>query len=156
MTALDLDRLEALADAATPGKWMARADELTWMLEPDDEFGCGYCEDGAPLIIVKEFGSDSGRSFTMHYHQGATHHVEVDGSDNPITGNYDYEEGGILETADAVFIAETGPDVVKELVRQLREARAGQADAWVEGFDAGHRAARSLTHRDNPYRSGDE
>ncbi|SEB29014.1 hypothetical protein [Arthrobacter woluwensis] len=39
-----------------------------------------------------------------------------------------------LTEADAMFIAGTGPDVVKELVRQLREARAGLAEANKFGW----------------------
>lgn len=83
MTALDLDRLEALADAATPGPWV--------------HGGMGYVED-VP--------------------------------DNP-EDRFDVMPATIaraeVSEADAVFIAETGPDVTKELVRQLREARAGLA-----------------------------
>lgn len=65
-----------------------------------------------------------------------------------------------LTEADAVFIAETGPDVVKELIRQLREARAGLADAWAEGREDGQIGCDepdgcSLCTM-NPYRSGDE
>ncbi|PSS42923.1 hypothetical protein C6401_15310 [Arthrobacter woluwensis] len=90
------------------------------------------------------------------------------------------ESGVRVHRFDAELIAETGPDVVKELIRQLREALRAiadlrdelgatqdhskklahfrddlpfeLADAWDEGFNEGHRAARSLTHRDNPYR----
>lgn len=112
MTALDLDRLEALADAATPGPWETRCEgpgEPTYV-----------CHDSEAVIYL---GWE--------------------------------ETAAEFHPADAAFIAETGPDVVKELVRQLREARAGQADAWDEGFDEGHRAARSLPHTTNPYRSND-
>ncbi|SEC89949.1 hypothetical protein [Arthrobacter woluwensis] len=98
MTELDLDRIEALADAAS--------NDLKW-------WGPNTLMNGRPR----------------------------------------------LTEADAVFIAETGPDVVKELVRQLREARAGLADAWDEGFADGKR--HDFEGDDgplftNPYRRNDE
>jgi len=110
MTALDLDRLEALADAATPGP--RTADQVYALVSPS---------------------KIDGFAFPLERHKAVTQGL-----------------------ADVEFIVATGPDVVKELVRQLREARAGQADAWDEGFHEGHRAARTIDHRDNPYRRNDE
>ncbi|WP_144627585.1 hypothetical protein [Arthrobacter woluwensis] len=77
MTALDLDRLEALADATNR--------DLPW-------WGPNTLMNGRPR----------------------------------------------LTEADAVFIAETGPDVVKELIRQLREAR--------EERDKAARAVQTYSH----------
>ena len=73
MTDLDLDRIEALADAATPGEWHA----------------------------------------VRHY---------IGAGDDPTDPHTEVANVSFLN--DAAFIAGTGPDVVKELVKQLREARA--------------------------------
>lgn len=138
MTVLDLDRLEALADNATPGPWVFDADgEITvraGSAMPDEEGHLPWHYRTTDMILE--------------------HDCE-----------YDEDEDGVvsddkIRIADAVFIAETGPDVVKELVKQLRQARVGQADAWDEGYQRG--TAEHCDEFDcditspNPYRRNDE
>lgn len=79
MTDLNLDWIEALCNAATPGPWRR------------------VVNDGAPSAWVAS--DDNVLELSVGY-----------------LGN-----ARVSENAD--FIAGTGPDVVKELVRQLREAR---------------------------------
>jgi len=118
MPDLDLDRLEALADAATPGPWVSSGDRGRHPADVLTERADG--SDGEYIVICEHAGPD------------------------------------------AEFIAGTGPDVTKELVRQLREARARLAQAWKRGHDAGHKEGLDVLRygiariADNPYRSGDE
>lgn len=113
MTDLDLDRIEALADAATPGPWT---------------------------------------------------HIPYSGQNQ----NGDYAGGYVLDAhgesilddvydPDGAFIAGTGPDVVKELVRQVREARSGLADAWDQGHGHCFHVEDPANQKPyNPYRSDHE
>ena len=89
MTTLDLDRLEALADAATPGPWEVNS-QTAWSEVGD----------------YTVYGIKDVDDATMTY------------DDAPA---FAHTMG--MEQADAEFIAETGPNVVKELIRQLREAQ---------------------------------
>lgn len=128
MTDLDLDRIEALADAATPGPWFNNG--------PDTPGEFVVYDGEWSIAEVSTYGPEASRLTAFK---------------NP---SY------IDPNANAAFIAGTGPDVVKELVRQLREARAGIAEAWEAGYLQG--TADHCKHGDtawaytNPYRSGDE
>lgn len=123
---------------ATPGEWTVEYEEGRCYI--DQRFGrddtCAFPD--APILTAK-FLTDKE---TVHTHRlNVAHHVV------PVTGNYDYEEGGILRTDDAEFIAHSKDDIefllsrLEEAERLLREAhrfveplldRAERAEATIQ------------------------
>ena len=124
MRDIDLDELERLAAAATPGPWLrgwwsAQAEEMC------------QCEQKGPLL---------GKRPQQQYHGAGPFHVHesdffpddhvISGpapACESIAGNYDYESGGIVAEADAAYIAALDPATVSELIRLARLSRTEPA-----------------------------
>lgn len=121
---LDPKKLRAIAEAATPGPWEAVEETSTWMLKQGDDplTDCDPCSQGESPIKVETYDSwtaDNGYVFDAtinHTHHAEAHQV------SPVTGNYDYEEGGILEERDVQFIATFDPPTVLTLLSRLEQA----------------------------------
>jgi hypothetical protein len=139
---LDLDRIEALANAATPGPWEP-GDIWLWAAVgfggPDK---CSYCaSNGEPVWIGK--ADINGRMRKAHKHRSADpyaidHYVSAE--DGLVVGPYDYDTGGFFRYEDTVFTCAARTDV-PALVARVRalEAEADrlrdERDLAVEGRD---------------------
>ena len=104
---IDKEAIKARLEAATPGPWKVVDEELCIVIAPGKK--CPACKEGEPLLKV--FLMVNGD--TYHYHPGESHRIEQDGVPDPglIAGNYDYEDGGIVEHCDTVFIAHAPTDI---------------------------------------------
>jgi len=125
---MDLNELEARAKAATQGEWVVgnnwnRAG-VTPILFGDGK--CFYCQkEGSPNPEREELGVINGKRMLMHWHRRATpinpeHVIETADGYHQITGNYEYEEGGVVRAEDAAYIAAASPQVVLALIEQIR------------------------------------
>ena len=102
------DELRALSAAATPGPW-EDGDVWNWA-------GCGFNGNGPDeCVLCVRMGepvwtgkSDiNGKRMQAHKHRnpnpyGAGHRIS--GPNGTVAGNYDYEEGGIIDPADLDLI----------------------------------------------------
>lgn len=106
-----LDEIWEREDKATPGPWVGVAETDDHYLEEGDV--CWGCSSGKPLVRTEVYAKKDGYAsdWQMHFHEASTHHVAA--PSGSITGNYDAEVGGILNTADAEFIAHAREDVPK-------------------------------------------
>lgn len=133
---MDLDRLEKTCQEATKGPWdydarYCRAyvnDGSNPNLKPAHipKGKCIYCNDKEG-IFVREY-QENGHTCHVHkFFRGNNDYTEgwhfICSSDGtPITGNYDYEEGGICSTEeDARFIAEART-ALPLLIAKVRQA----------------------------------
>lgn len=123
---LDLDAIEARADAATPGPW-ERGEVWAWADVMADRFGpntCGLCAAYGEPVWTGEVDIN-GRMMDAHKHR-ATDPYEPDhvisGPDGVVAGNYDHEDGGIFDPADTEFVVHARSDVpaLAAEVRRLR------------------------------------
>lgn len=116
MTELDLDAIQARADAATPGPWVdTKGYHLTCLLEDEND-----CE---RTSAIRE---------RIVFHNGVVHHEHDERQPSPelltingdlIAGAYDWEEWGILKHADTEFIVHAREDI-PALVAEVRRLRA--------------------------------
>ena len=134
----DRDKLRTLAEAATPGPWECLPDQEVRYLEDGDT--CGLCEDGLEPLNV-----DSENGYSLHAHWAPSHHVNSDAGN--ITGNYDWEEGGILEHADSQFIAAANPAAVLDLLDRIKAVEALHRPR-IEDALTGDCAAEECDHED--------
>ncbi|MFC4225447.1 hypothetical protein [Lysinibacter cavernae] len=105
----------ARAEAATAGPWTtSERDHFNY--EVDDDGICSRCVH-YPESPLKEVFIQNDQ--TWHSHYEPAHHVMS--GDTCITGNYDYEIGGILEDNDTIFIAHARSDI-PFLLRELNAA----------------------------------
>lgn len=110
---IDKEAIKARLDAATPGPWKIVGEERCVIIDSGEE--CYACKKGEPLL--RTFQMDDGE--TYHYHPAPSHLIEQDGSDSLlIAGNYDYEEGGIFDHCDTVFIANAPTDIA-DLLKEV-------------------------------------
>ncbi len=110
--------------AATGGPWEA-VPETKGVYVRDDSC-CADCEMGEQPLAVDDFGDGSIR----HTHSAPSHQiVSADGAKTRVAGNYDYEEGGIIEHADTVFIAHARQDVedLLEYIEDLEKDRRSKS-----------------------------
>lgn len=141
MTATIPALLQPLKDrlaAATPGPWEVVPEFDTYMIDgPDDE--CTYCQAGDKPVKVEEYEEfETSPAYTVHYHAGEAHHINAVGVG--ITGNYDYEVGGILDGKNTEFIAHAPTDQAKliaaiEAVGSIHFEAVAYADDIAEGGD---------------------
>jgi hypothetical protein len=147
---VDLDALERLHEAATPGpwfagSWMGRIVNRTGKVERHMLFGeippgrCPNCNDKAEPCPVTDADGNHVHEWTSDgeydWHQiGAPNGVTI-------CGNYDYEQGGIASMrADRDLIVQAR-NALPDLLRELRAARK-----IVEAARAWHKA--ELAYRD--------
>ena len=125
---VDLDELEKLAKAATPGPWTIEKEYHRCYLT--DEAECNYRE--SPLTertVYRKSEGDLEDAFSHEHESYEAHRISPD-----VAGNFDYEEGGIIQTADAEFIAAANPQAVLELIELVRKAeRAHRTVAKLYG-----------------------
>lgn len=109
---LDLDPIRQRADAATEGPW--EAGEVWATARVMDRFGadqCALCAScGSPVWVGDDL---SGRRTHRHRRQEPwepDHLISAANGEN-VAGNYDYEQGGIVNPADVEFIVHAREDV---------------------------------------------
>lgn len=131
MTDIDLDAVEALARNATPGPWAAVHDHHTCYL--DDEADCEHSDSPITKRIEWHEGVDGALHDAVHHTHASydSHWIDPD-----VAGNYDYEDGGIIHTVDAEYIAAANPSAVLTLIADLR--RAQETIDAIEDFVVAH------------------
>ena len=111
-----LAEIEARADAATEGPWEAPPSERVELYhtpDPNELADCMCQTDNSEWEFVS-------RTPEGHVHLWHEEH-QINGPDGkPITGNYDYEDGGVLLREDRDFIAHARTDVPALLVEVRR------------------------------------
>ena len=134
--------LRRLAEDATPGPWRFEAPERSEVHGKCELCPCSGGRDDY------EFVSESA---DRHVHLWHESHIIYAG-EKVVAGNYDYEDGGIIERRDRDYIAAASPDVVLGLLDRLahmREARdnaraeVGWLSEVVEAVRELHRESRS-------------
>jgi hypothetical protein len=101
MSNTERDALAALSAAATQGTWEIVKDQHTCYIDPSLQDECEHAD--SPIVERAEWvaGVDGAReSAVYHVHESYDAHYITPG----VAGNYDYESGGIIQTADAEFI----------------------------------------------------
>lgn len=120
----ELDRLERLARAATPGPW-EQGDVWGWAGVMPERFGDGRCtlceRNGEPVWTGKT--DINGTRMLAHRHRqvdpwGTDHLISAE--DSVVAGNYDYDAGGIVRVEDCAYITAVSPDVVLGLIERVR------------------------------------
>ena len=143
----DVAELRRLAENATPGPWTFEAPQRFEV--PIERELCCCSGVGDEYELVSETADG-------HVHLWHESHIIYAG-ENVVAGNYDYEDGGILERRDRDYIAAASPDVVLGLLDRLAhmtEAR-DNARAWDEGGDFVTRhpgMSAEYVRAANPYR----
>jgi len=126
--ALDLESIMARAEAATPGPWEQGS---VWVSAPAIGSECAHCRQlGGPAVTSEEeyFG---GQPYILHVHRRVDDGDEhwISGPEGAqIAGNYEEELGGIIDPADAEFIAHARTDV-PALVAEVEGLRAALREA---------------------------
>ena len=140
----DLDAIDARANAATAGEWVV-----------------GYF---MSCCSLKHFPHGQGAcDYRVYSHTRDEHNISVyvpNGTPSKdairIAGNYDYEEGGIINENDAAFIAAAREDVptltryARELERAAadRDAEVERLQCYAEYADIDRRMAEELREKD--------
>ena len=157
LTAAEIDEIERREQAATPGPWEhdhyylsgaiqgAKLRELGFRGDIQDG-DCSLCWHGQNAPCVKVY-TDPDSGLVYHVHRFVQEQDAMDGhwwgnivsaaTQGEITGNYDYEEGGVCSTEqDAEFIASARTDIPALIatVRHERE-RAELAESIVAGYE---------------------
>lgn len=115
---IDLDALEALAKAATPGPWRRGYSSGRCVVDHNNGRGGGHDRGQCDHRYVGWIDDEHHISRDPGYEAvGAPYILRQD-----VCGNFDYEEGGVIEPKDAVFIAAADPSTVLALIARLRAA----------------------------------
>ena len=117
---IDLDRLRALAEDATPGPW-EQGD--VWALAGvlPEKFGedrCAYCARlGAPAWVGTAYVNDTRmRAHKHHDPEPYSPDRMISRPDGLVVG-----DEGVLNPEDCVYITAVSPDVILELLRLLSD-----------------------------------
>jgi hypothetical protein len=143
MNAEARETLRRLAEQATKGPWV----QGWWTGQAESMCDCSR----KGKLIAKVPQTQYPGSGPFHVHE--TDFIEDEhalSSATPmdrVAGNYDYEEGGIINAHDAAYIAAANPAVVLALLDALVEAIHTAAMCGQRGdFDLGWRAMRDSLH----------
>ena len=118
----DVTELRRLAEAATPGPWTFEAPErLEVHIKREDCLCSGVSDE-------YEFVSESA---DRHVHLRREIHIIYAG-EKVVAGNYDYEEGGIIERRDRDYIAAANPATVLGLLDSLAHITKAHDNARAE------------------------
>jgi len=120
-----LQEIKAREAKATPGPWdnengymicgVNDGSHKDWKPPKRIKSGeCAFCGNGDPIAIVQK----NGKTFHVHKYakddrySDAWHNIASASTYDDITGNYDYEEGGVCSTKeDSDFIAHAREDI---------------------------------------------
>lgn len=100
------DELRKAAEAATPGPW-----RTGWAFRACAQGGDHHPRNHRCKYVVNWVVDE-------HPHEISNEQGE------PICGNYDYEEGGVVHPEDARYIATASPDVVLSLLAEIDQLKA--------------------------------
>lgn len=121
-----LEDIQARAEKATKGPWALG--RLYGQHLRHGEMDCAWCGKGLVLVKVVQAKTSNPRDFTdtVHYHYDPNDDSWRDivslATGDEITGNYDYEAGGVASTEeDARFIAHTREDIPYLIAELLGE-----------------------------------
>jgi hypothetical protein len=130
----ELTKLQGLCDNATPGPWSNDVSYGEYGVKSKKCFLCG--RDDSPVVgtrpaVAHEIETNGCKQYHTHeYPNSKWHDISSKSTFERITGNYDYEEGGVCSSkADSDFIAaarEAVPQLLAE-VKRLRDA-LGECD----------------------------
>ena len=118
----DVAKLRRLAEDATPGPWTFEAPER---YEVHGKRELCICSGGRDDY---EFVSESA---DRHVHLWHESHIIYAG-EKVVAGNYDCEDGGIIERRDRDYIAAASPDVVLGLLDRLAHMTESRDNARAE------------------------
>lgn len=113
-------RLRRLAEEATPGPWVRG----WWSAQVESKCNCAH--KGA--LLGKRLQAEYPGAGPFHVHESDFFPDEHRISGQPpecaqVAGNYDYEAGGIVDEANAAYIAALSPSVVLRLAAIVEAAR---------------------------------
>lgn len=132
MSKPDLAAIQARAEAATEGPWEVKHESWGCYRDgPDKEEKCELAD--YPLVNVERW-THNGEEIVTHDHVGPAHHIKG------VTGNYDYEEGGILKEADTIFMSNARQDIPNLL------AYIEQLEAQIERVRELHQRVETRSH----------
>lgn len=152
---IDLDAIRARVGAAAPGPWL---DGDPWRVAgvgfhhrgPDE---CAYCHLGPPVWVGKR--DINGEIMQAHRHRSsdpyAPGHVITSIDGGAVAGNYGYEAGGIVDSADQAFIRHAREDI-PALLAEVEKLRSYCADlerdvlAVIDERDRYQEVADDLAH----------
>ena len=118
----DLAELRRLAEAATPGPWTFEAPKR---FEVHIERELCRCSDVGDEY---EFVSETADGHVHLWHES---HIIYAGEE-VVAGNYDYEDGGIIERRDRDYIAAANPATVLGLLDRLTHMTEARDNARAE------------------------
>ena len=98
---------------------LTRISPYPWRRTPPEEYEVFYSSDGCICDTSKESAIDNRYKYAFvkdterggHIHTETSLHHVISRHGNDITGNYDWEEGGILKEVDTEFIAHAPEDI---------------------------------------------
>lgn len=117
----DVAELRRLAEAATPGPWSFEAPVRS---ESHIERELCRCSVGDEYEFVSETADG-------HVHLWHESHIIYAG-EKVVAGNYDYEDGGIIERRDRDYIAAANPATVLGLLDRLAHMTEARDNARAE------------------------
>lgn len=145
------DDLRAMSAAATPGPWEA-GDIWSWA-------GCGFNGNGPDeCVLCAHMGEPvwagkaniNGKRMHAHKHRNPRPYAidhRISGPDGEVAGNYDYEEGGIINPVDLALIVwlRNHADALAALIDA---ALALEDEPWAECAEDDNAC---LEHFDEPW-----
>ena len=135
---MDLQAIEARLAAATPGPWKRPEPEIYDSYLSPEECECtnGW-DNGDCHITLKESGLEDEDGNEYHRHTETDYHHVIGANGKGVTGNYDWESGGILNESDTEFIAHAPADIeallaeVKLLRWRAERVKKEHAEKWI-------------------------
>ena len=128
---LDLQAIEARLEAATLGPWRRPEPKIYDSYVTLEDCGCANgWDNGESRITLEESGLEDEDGNEYHRHTETDYHHVIGSNGHGVTGNYDWEAGGIMEEADTEFIAHAPEDIRALLgaVKAVRDAVARHPD----------------------------
>ena len=120
---MDLQAIEARLAAATPGPWRRPEPKIydSYVALEDCICANGW-DNGESRITLEESGLEDEDGNEYHRHTETDYHHVIGSNGHGVTGNYDWEAGGIMEEADTEFIAHA-PEDIRALLGEVTDLR---------------------------------
>ena len=108
----EIQEIEARLAAATPGPWRRPEPKIynSYVALEDCSCANGW-DNGESRITLEESGLEDEDGNEYHRHTETDYHHVIGSNGHGVTGNYDWEAGGIMEEADTEFIAHAPEDM---------------------------------------------
>ena len=120
---MDLQAIEARLEAATLGPWRRPEPKIydSYVALEDCSCANGW-DNGESRITLEESGLEDEDGNEYHRHTETDYHHVIGSNGHGVTGNYDWEAGGIMEEADTEFIAHA-PEDIRALLAEVKAVR---------------------------------